>query len=249
MTKLIPHITILGAVFCCLTAPAQEPGADAPDQGNESPAGLRAWIFPRGDESMAVVCKTAADEQPRTLASATGAKRTTGEIYQEFAPGRIELQLKAGNRVVATAAGTLGEGRQYTAIAMPDGGNWKIKVLADGPAKAGGSLRPLRVCNFAAGRETVLSLQGAADIKVAGDSLHETEVPPTLSGLTVRVLAADGGPPAQTSSEIDFVRAPSAYVVIGPDYLGRMQPRVILGGGASGASAEAAAEAAAEPQQ
>jgi hypothetical protein len=179
---------------------------------------------------MAVVCKTAADEQPRTLASTTGAKRTTGRTYGEFAPGRIELQLKAGDRVVATAAGSLGDGRQYTAIAMPDGGDWKIKVLADGPAKTGSSLRPLRVCNFAAGREAVLSLQEAGDIKVAGDSFYESEVAPAITGLTVRVLEDDGGPPAQSSMEIDFARAPSAYVVIGPDYLGRMHPRVIEGG-------------------
>ncbi len=234
MTKPTLHVTILGAVLVCSAAMAQDPAVDQPGQEEaKAPAGLRVWIFPRGDEPMAVVCKTAADEQPRTLASTTGAERTTGETYGEFAPGRIELQLKAGDRIVATAAGSLGDGRQYTAIAMPDGGDWKIKVLADGPAKAESSARPLRICNFAAGRETVLSLQGAGDIKVAGDSLHETEVAPALTGLTIRVLAADGGPPGQSSTEIDFARAPSAYVVIGPDYRGRMRPRVIEGGAPS----------------
>jgi hypothetical protein len=35
---------------------------------------------------------------------------------------------------------------------------------------------------------------------------------------------------AQSSGEVDFVETPSAYVVIAPDYRGRMRPRVISGG-------------------
>jgi hypothetical protein len=242
MIKLNRHLLCPWAMLLCSAVVAQEPPPDPSEPDASKPAaGLRAWIFSPGDESVAILCKTAADEQPRTLATATGPQRVTDGTYQEFAPGRIELQVKGGDRVLATASGSLADGRQYTVVAMPEGRDWKIKVFSDGPAKSGSGFRPLRVCNFAADRETVLLLPGAGETRIAANTLHELEVAPAVTGLTVRVLAADGGPPAQSSTEIDFVRAPSAYVVVGPDYRGRMRPRVIEGGSPPPEPAEPAA--------
>jgi hypothetical protein len=223
---------------------ASEPGTAA---AAKEPAGLRAWIFPAGGEPLTVGCRTAGDEQPRTLATAAGDQRSITEGYENFPAGRVELQLKAGEKVLATAAGSLADGRAYTAIALREGGDWKIRVLADGPPKTPGAPRPLRVCNFPGGRETLLSVQGAAESKIAGDSLQEFEVAPGVTLLSVKVLAPDGDAPAQSSTEVDFSLLPSAYLVISPDYRGRMRPRVIVGG-QMGEPLAAAAESAGEGQ-
>lgn len=248
MTKYVRHHAAFWAVLCCCPLMAQEPAADPAAEGAaKAPASLRGWIFPDGEGQLVLQCKAGVDEQPRSLATATGEQRITGESYEELMPGRAELQLKSGEKILATAGGSLAEGRQYTAIALREGADWKIRVLADGPAKADSSMRPLRICNFAAGRETLLLLQGGKEIRIPADSFQEMEVAPGVTGLSVKVLATDGGAPAQSSTEVDFTRAPSAYVVVAPDYRGRMRPRVILGG-ASEVPAEPAAEAAAELQ-
>jgi hypothetical protein len=86
------------------------------------------------------------------------------------------------------------------------------------------------VLNFAHGRETLVNYGTDKDVKVPGDSIQEVRMAPKIAGVAVKVLAADGSPPAQTSAEVDFSKASSAYVVVGPDYRGRMRPRVIDGG-------------------
>jgi hypothetical protein len=249
MTKDIRHQAALWAVLFCCPLVAQEPAADpAGESAAKAPAGLRGWIFPDGGGQLVLQCKAGADEQPRDLATANGEQRITGESYEELLRGSSELQLKSGEKILATAGGGLAEGRQYTAIALREGADWKIRVLADGPAKADSSMRPLRICNFAAGRETVLTVQGGKGVKIPGDSLQELEVAPAVTGLSVKVLATDGGAPAQSSTEVDFTQTPSAYVVVAPDYRGRMRPSVILGG-ASAVPAEAGEQAAVESQQ
>jgi hypothetical protein len=124
----------------------------------------------------------------------------------------------------------LADNTAYTVLAWRQGGKWELKVYVDGPFAKNLADRPLRLMNFAENRETLISLDNGSETKVAANTVEEFKISPKLTSFTVKVLAPDGGPAAQSSGEVDFTSTPSAYVVIAPDYRGRMVPEVITGG-------------------
>jgi hypothetical protein len=153
----------------------------------------------------------------------------------------LAISLLEGEDAAVSEALPLRSGSAYTLIAWISGAKWQIKVFPDTLAQ-GSSQRPLRALNFAEGRETLLSAGGGEEIKLADNSVTGMNVAARICDVRVKVLAADGGPPAQSTVEVDFATVPSAYVVVRPDYRGRMRPRVILGGAETeDAGAEAAA--------
>jgi hypothetical protein len=147
------------------------------------------------------------------------------------------------NAVLASESVNMRAGSYYTLLASQNKeGNWSIKTFFDGPAKVGAVDRPLRVLNFADGRETLLEVSGSPSVTVPGNSYLERNSPAKLLGISVKVHPNDGSPPAQSSTEIDFTVLPSAYLVVCPDYRGRMRPRVIDGGKPKYPEAPGAAE-------
>ncbi len=206
---------------------------DSSDESSEaSPVMVRGWLFPSGDtQAVSFTLKSAGEEKVIALAStkdgAVASARTYADILQA---GSFVAELKAGEDVLASESIALGEGRHYTLVGWSENGRWQIKAFADSPASSNAPDRPLRVLNFAAGRKTAVALSGAPESMVAGDSVQELRSPAAVTMVSVKVLASDGGPPAQSSVEIDFSGLPCAYVVVGPDYRGRMRPRVIEGG-------------------
>jgi hypothetical protein len=213
------------------SAPGQEVEVPATDQKAEARASLRAWIFPGADKRpVALVVTLQEAPEPKVLAGTKDAAVTAQPGYASFSPGSMRIELKSGDEVLASQTGALRPERHYTAVAWSKGGKWQLQVFADDPASPNATDRPLRVVNFAGDRETLLAVDAGQDAKVAPDSVQEFRAPPKVAMVRVQVLSVDGGPPAQSSVEVDFASSPSAYVVVGPDYRGRMRPRVVQGG-------------------
>lgn len=220
-------------LFCLLSlavaplAAAQETAAVATKS-----AKVRGWLFPSGDkEPASLVLKLAGDAGAVTLASTKDGAVISNAGYEEVSPaGTVAVELKSGEQILSTQSLGLREDRHYTLVAWRENGRWQVKAFSDDPGPSNAADRPLRVLNFAEGRNTLVSFAGSAETQVAADSVQESRAPAKVTLVTVRVQSLDGGPPAQSSVEIDFTSAPCAYVAIGPDYRGRMRPRVIEGG-------------------
>jgi len=215
-------------VFPAFLSQAQEEA----EPGREEPRpAVRAWLFPAdATERVSLVLETgdgAGGSIP--LVSTENGAVAASPVYEQSPLSKARLELKSGDKVLVSGGLALTEGRFYTAAAWREGSDWKVKVFLDGPPAGAGSPRPVRVFNFADGRTTMLEV-GEAEHKVGAGSVFELQVAPKPTMITASVLAPDGSHPAISSVEIDLASAPSAYVVVGPDYRGRMRPRVIEGG-------------------
>lgn len=220
------------SLFGSVVASAQT--AVDPVEARKKPAPLlRAWILPASGQAgaLSLFAKMGDSAEPAPLAASSGLALI--DAYAPAVAGNVVFELRDGEKVLAQSKTGLSAERYYTAVAVFGSGKWNIRLFDDGPAKGASGLRPVRVVNFAEGRTTQISADGGKPLVAGGDSVAEFELPAKLALLAVSVLAKeDGGPPAQTAKEIDLIHNPSAYVVVGPDYLGRMRPR-IMGGGAS----------------
>jgi hypothetical protein len=216
-------------IFVSLLTPAavlaQAPAATPPPVSL-----LRAWIFPAGEaEAASIEIKAEAAEAPVVFAASTG-QRQMNPGYREIKPGNATIEIKAGDQVLATGTAALAGDRQYTVVTWKAGSKWELKLFPDGPSAPNAPDRPLRVLNFAQGRTSTVTLAADKEFKIAPDSIQEIKVQPKTTGMVVKVLAPDGGAPAQSSAELDFSTISSGYVVLGADTRGRMRPRVIEGG-------------------
>lgn len=238
--KLAPRVlggwlAMLAAVPC-LAQTGPEQGGAAGEGKEPLPAMVRAFLMPseRSKASLQFTVKPQGEGQevaPQMLATADGGAAAINMVYQAVKPGNAAFELRAGEKVVGNGAVPLRPARAYTFVAWESSsGGWQVKAYADDPASPNASDRPMRVLNFASGRDTTLSMDGATDVKVSGNGVQELRLPVKLSGIRVRVLDPAGGPPAQTGTEVDFRNVSSAYLVIVPDNLGRMRPEVIEGG-------------------
>lgn len=221
--------------------PAQESEQEAP-AGREKPqAFLRGWIC-GADESPVFMVLIDEEGGVVQLAEAAGGAVSASELYQPFKPGRRAVELRSGKDVLARADAPLRKDGVYTLLAWKTGPSWQTQLFSDAAAAPNAPDCPLRIVNFAGGRETLLSVDGGDDTKVSPNTVQEFRGPRKVSMVRVQVLSLDGGPPAQSSVEVDFRSIPSAYVVVGPDYRGRMRPRIISGGQPPEESAEDAEE-------
>jgi hypothetical protein len=228
MTKLALTIPLL--LFLTVILPAQEPDEDVP-AGREAPqAYLRGWIYGADESPVAMVLVDEEGGEPVPLAEAAGGAVSASELYQTLKPGRRTVELRSGERVLARKEVAPRKDEMGTLLAWRTGAKWQTELFSDAAGASNAPDRPLRIINFAGGRETLLSIDGGADTKVAADTVQEFRGPRKVSMVRVQVLSLDGGPPAQSSVEVDFRSVPSTYVVVGPDYRGRMRPRIILGG-------------------
>jgi hypothetical protein len=203
---------------------------------------VRGWIL-TPDAAVRLQMKGVDATQETSLASGGEGGISVNPGYLAPPAGNYVLELKSGDEVLESARGALRADRHYTAVVWREGSKWELKVFADDGSEANATDRPLRVLNFAEERETLLSLNEGAETKVAAQTVMETKAPAAVGMVTVKVLATDGGAPAQSSVEIDFKAAQSAYVIVGPDYRGRMRPRVFTGGRVADEQAESSAVA------
>jgi hypothetical protein len=196
---------------------------------------IRAFVVPGADskQSLQLVVKPQkadADLEPQVVAATDGPAVFSGS-YQATPPGAALIELRAGDKLLAKVAGPLRPARAYTFVAWqtPPSG-WQMKAFPDDPASPNAADRALRLLNFPAGRETLLSIDRGAETKVPGNVVQEIRAPARVVAASVKVLAPDGGPPAVSTLEIDYTTLGSGYLVVVPDNLGRMRPQFIGGG-------------------
>lgn len=235
MTKRL-FLVCAAMLSIALPAPAQEPAAPISGESTTNRvSSVRGWIVPLAKTQLSLHLKSEGQEAQtaqKNLSASSDGSASTGAAYNETASGPSLAELRGANdAVLASERVSLRAGSYYTLLASPNKeGNWSIKTFFDGPTKPGAVDRPLRVLNFADGRDTVLESPGLQSFTVPGNNFLERNYPAKLLGVTVKVLANDGTPPAQSSTEIDLAVLPSAYLLVTPDYRGRMRPRMIDGG-------------------
>jgi len=190
---------------------------------------VRGWIM-TADPAVRLELKGETAEEIVALAAGGKEGVAVNQGYRESVPGNYVIELKQGDEVLQSMRGGLRDNRHYTVVAWRAGSKWELKVFADDLASPNTSERSLRLLNFAAERDTLIAVNDGAEKKVGKQTVEESKVPRGVMMIMVKVLASDGGPPAQSSVEMDFRSTPSAYVVVGPDYRGRMRPYIIPGG-------------------
>ena len=232
MTEKFPSIVLAGCLWCSWLAGASAQTSEAARKNNDKEGSyLRVWIVGSGgSEAVSLFAQGPKDEEPRLFASAAAGEKVVNPAYTKGVAGSFQFQIRSGEKILQSAKAELAENAAYTVLAWRQDDQWEFEVYADGPFAKSVVDRPLRLMNFAEKRETLISIDNGAETKVAGNSVEEFKTLPKLTSFTVKVLAPDGGAPAQSSGEVDFASIPSAYVVITPDYRGRMIPEVINGG-------------------
>jgi hypothetical protein len=198
---------------------------------NNAATYLRGWIVGSGDSvAVSLMVRGPREKDPRKFTSAAAGEIVMNQGYSEGLVGSFQFQLKTGEKLLQSVTAELDENSAYTVLAWRQDGKWELKAYADGPYAETVTDRPVRLMNFAENRETLISMDNGPETKVAANTVEEFKIAPKLTSFTVKVLASDGGPAAQSSGEVDFASTPSAYIVIAPDYRGRMRPRVLNGG-------------------
>lgn len=222
----------------------QPPGAvPAAERG----ASVRVWIFPGSEKEKVEVAFSAGEQsEKKVMAQTVAGESRSEEGYQPVAEGQLQSELRVGERVVSSTPVSIRKGGSYTLVVWSNGAKWESKLFLDAGA-AQKSERHVRVVNFADGREALLSIGGSKPSLVTGNTVAQFPAPTGIALISVEVLDPKGGPPALSSVEIDFSTFLNSYVVIAPDYRGRMRPRII-GGGRTKQSLAAEAAAVAAPQ-
>jgi hypothetical protein len=228
MTKLL---AVGGLFVLAAGAGRAQETPPAPEREAPPPAAVRAWIFPgEAKDKLTLTVRRATAPEPATLATAENGARAAFLSYDAQPAGGAVFELRGeGDRVLASATSVLRPMTHYTLLAARTGGGWELQPFVDG-APPNASDRPVRVLNFSGGRETLLEFAAGKAEKVPGNALVELRLPAKINGFNVKVLAPDGGPPAQTSAEVDLDEYPAAYVVVAPDRRERLIPEIIEGG-------------------
>jgi hypothetical protein len=232
MIERMPLFLVVGCFWCAVFTGALAQAADLkPKSEGPDCAYIRGWIVGSGgSEAVSIFAQGPNDEEPWPFSSAAAGETAINAGYKEGVTGSFQFQLKAGEKNLQSAKAELAENAAYTVLAWRQDDQWEFEVYADGPFAKSVVDRPLRLMNFAGKRETLISIDNGPETKIAANRVEEFKVSAKLTSFTVKVLAADGGTPAESSGEVDFGVVPSAYVVIAPDYRGRMRPRVVAGG-------------------
>jgi len=227
---LLVLCAVSAAATCSLMAQDADNGSGDANTGANQ-AFVRGWLLPvAGKRDTALTALQTQTQTQLALASSEAGAVSASPSYNTVAEGELSLELKSADETLAQARVALRANRYYTVAAWEDGSKWTLKVFADGSPSPASAERPVRIFNFAGNRETLVSIGQGAEIKVARNSVQEIKSPPKIVMVSVKVLAEDGGPPAQSAVEVDLAVMPSAYVVVGPDYRGRMRPRIVTGG-------------------
>jgi hypothetical protein len=198
-------------------------------EGKTLPA-IRAWIFPGGEDAEASVSLSAGtDGEKKVLARSSSGKAVVDQAYSDVPEQQLAAEVRVGDRVESTSAVAFKSGSAYTMVVWNSGGKWQSKLYLDAGSTKSGA-RELRVINFAGDRESLVGIDAGQGQKLGASSVTGIAVAPKVSMVNVEVSDPQGGPAAKSAVEVDFAVFQNAYVVIAPDYRGRMRPRVLPGG-------------------
>lgn len=218
-------IVLVGAALAQQPAPSpMDPAAPAKRTGC-----LRAWIFPgtqqTGDFSLTT---TAPDGSAMSLAA--GAAPANETFYRDLPPGKYSLDFKDGEKVLAQKQVQVSASSYQTIVVWCQGGKWNMELYSDSAAPAAAGQRPLRLLNFAGKAVTTVAIAGLpTPIKLPPDSVKEVQLPRKNAALDI-TSQLPGGPAARNAGEVDLSLVPAAYVLVAPDYRGRLRPQ-FLGAG------------------
>ncbi len=231
---------LLALLFAGAVAAQERPayggtGSPVPQVGGTAnpQAMVRAFLVPAGGTkaSLQLAVKPQQSDVAPLVLAATEDAPVFGGSYTPIAPGPVVVEVRAGDKVVADGSVALRPARAYTFVAwQATPGGWQMKAFPDDPSSPAVADRAVRVVNFPAGRETLLSLDQGSETKVPANGIQELRAPAKVVGATLKVLSRDGGAPAVSSLEMDFSTLKSGYIVVVPDNLGRMRPQFIGGG-------------------
>jgi hypothetical protein len=219
-------------LLCAVLIPAgtwsQEP-AETGDAASRAVARLRVWVF-AGDSPPqgASIVALGADGSSLSLGDASGQK--TEAAYRDLPPGNYTVEVRENQNPVAQQMADLGKDSYHTAIAWRSNGKWSLGIYSDKQIKSASGERPLRLLNFAKGATTTIAIKGLQTLEAEPDSVKEVKLPAKIFTLDISAKAPDADVPARTLSDIDLSVAPAAYVLVSPDYRGRLRPQVIEGG-------------------
>jgi len=224
---------LLGALLVVASSSSRSQVADSGGTETEDArAFVRGWIID-ADSPTSLSAKLAGAADEVVLNTTAASERTTPSDYRELVPGNVSLELKINDAIAASVPVGLQARQHYTVLASRkgDGRRWELKLLPDGPHGPNVSERPVRIFKYTGGRPAELSFDGGDARKIAADGWEEFKQPAKVTDLTVTVQADDvAGAPAVSSVQLDLAKAGSAYVLVNPDYRGRMRPSVITGG-------------------
>ena len=234
MTKILLSFLLSGfcAIVCSPVSGQQPPAETSPSaDGGKAPGRLRAWVFPgkQGGSSTLTIGATGTDGSWISLATAVS--QATGSAYRDVPQSAYTFAIKDGEKIVAQKQAQVASDSFYTLAAWLKDGKWSLEVYPDSAAPGGSGQRALRLLNFAgAATTTVLVGSARTPVKVVPDSIQEVKLPAKITPLEVSVQPTGGGAPARTLSEVDLAVAPAAYVLVSPDYRGRLRPSIIPAG-------------------
>lgn len=220
----------------------EQPAEEGP--AAERVASVRVWIFPGTEkDGVKITFSTGEESEKKVMARTADGEARAEEGYQPVAEGQTQSEIRIGERVVSNTPVNFRKGSSYTMVVWNSGGKWDAKFFLDASASQKPE-RHVRVVNFADGREALLRIGDSKPSPVTGSTVAELPAPASIAMVNVEVLDPQGGPSALSSVEIDLSDFLNAYVVVAPDYRGRMRPRAI-GGGRTKESLAAEAAAAA----
>lgn len=232
MIKLVCQLVVIGLCASHFDdALAQQPPEAPPSPAVAKPPGrLRVWVFP-GKQGAASVSIGATGADGAALALATGASQALGAAYRDVPQGAYIFAVKDGEKALAQKQTQINSASFYTLAAWLKDGKWSMEIYPDSVTSKASGQSALRVLNFA-GAATTTALVGSTrtPVKVAPDSIEDIKLPSKITPLDVSVQPAAGGAPARTLSEVDLAIAPAAYILVSPDYRGRLRPQIIPAG-------------------
>jgi hypothetical protein len=213
-----------------LLLPSLRGQAEPPPSDDKPLPAIRAWIFPAGQtDEVSVSLSAGNDEERRVLAKSSSGENAADEMYNDVPEQQLVAEVRIGDRVESSSAVTCKGGNSYTMVVWYGGGKWQSKLYLDsGNTKSAD--RDLRVFNFADGRSAFVGIDDAKKQEIPAASVVVMAVKPGVSMVNVEVADSKGGPAAKSAVEVDFQVFQNAYIVVAPDYRGRMRPRILPGG-------------------
>ena len=216
--------------LCLLTGVGAQSSSSTKAEAKVPPSMVRGWIFPGPDaEEAKIRFRLGKEGEAQTLSEAMADASQIVQRYQPVKAGAYQFALATGGKPTVKSQ-TLRPQRFYTVMAWEKEGKWTLQVMRDAPAAPNAATRPLRLLNFSGDRKALIRVGQGKQEPMAADSVREVQLPLELTGLDVEVLDPSGGPSARTSTEVDLRTMASAYLLVAPDYRGRMRPRLIEGG-------------------
>ena len=231
MTRQNPLIMAAGlAGISVLLLPSLRGEVEPPPSDDKPLPAIRAWIFPAGQDAEVSVSLSAGNsEETQILAKSSSGETAADEMYTDVPEQQLVAEVRIGDRVESSSAVTCRGGNSYTMVVWYGGGKWQSKLYLDaGSTKS--EDRDLRVLNFADGRNASVGIDDARKQEIPAASVVVIPVKPGVSMVNVEVVDPKGGPAAKSAVEVDFQVFRNAYVVVAPDYRGRMRPRILPGG-------------------